>query len=317
MTHFIDIPLEVLQAKSQFLHTIRQFFYDRGVMEVTTPILSQYGNTDVFIESVSANVQRFGAPSLGFLHTSPEFAMKKLLSRHPVPIYQICQVFRDNEIGRRHNIEFSMLEWYRPNYSLMALQNELNELMNVLFGYPVVVQNISYAQAFLDVLGVHPFGAPLDELQRLADSHHLPKMDSRQGLLDALFSHLIEPALGKSMPTIVTDYPPATAALAKIETDKDGYEVAKRFELYIHGLEIANAYDELSDKRVLAERFIHDNAMRQDKGLPVVPIDADLLEAMDTLPPCSGIAVGIDRLLMAIHKFDNIHDVLILNSTRA
>ncbi len=317
MTHFIDISLDVLQAKSQFLHTIRQFFYDNGVMEVTTPILSQYGNSDVFIESVSVGVQRFGVSKQGFLHTSPEFAMKKLLSKHPVPIYQICQVFRDNEIGRRHNIEFSMLEWYRPNYSLMALQNELNALINVLFGHTVIFQNISYTQSFVDALAVHPFRASLDELQALANLHHLPKMDSRQGLLDALFSHLIEPNLGKSMPTIVTDYPPATAALAKIETDKDGYEVAKRFELYIHGLEIANAYDELSDKRTLLERFNDDNIMRQDKGLPVMPIDTDLLEAMDTLPPCSGIAVGLDRLFMAIHKFDNINDVLILNSERA
>lgn len=317
MVHRMFPTLDILQARSEFLHRIRQFFYDKGVMEITTPILSQYGNTDVFIESVSATIRRFGVSSPVFLHTSPEFAMKKLLSQHPVAMYQICQVFRDNEIGRRHNIEFSMLEWYRPNFSLMDLQHELNELLSLLFGYPVILNNITYAQAFMDALGVHPLTAPLTELQTIADYHRLPTISDRQGLLDALFACLIEPNLGKNMPTVISDYPPKTAALAKIEQDKDGHLVAKRFELYIHGLEIANAYDELADGHALAKRFDHDNAMRQDRQLPKMPIDTDLLDAMNDLPSCSGIALGIDRLFMAIHGIDDIRHVLTLNSEHA
>lgn len=313
----INIDWHTLQQKSEFLYTIRNFFYQKKITEITTPILSNYGNTDVFIESVAVNFRAKGQTKTGYLHTSPEFAMKKILAKHPYPIYQICQVFRDNEIGKRHNIEFTMLEWYRPHFSLWDLQQELTELLSTLYGYPIVIKNISYAQSFIDKLGIHPLDCTIATLQTLCKKHQLPTDNDRQGLLDALFSHIIEPMLGQDLPTIVSDYPTQTAALSNTKQDKDGFEVACRFELYIHGLEIANAYDELASSATLHARFCHDNATRQHKALPIMPIDHDLIHACDTLPPCSGIAVGLDRLFMAIHNLSDISDVICLTSDKA
>ncbi len=329
------MSLAMARQRAQMLASIRQFFAQREVLEVQTSLLSQAGNTDTFLQSVSANVTYQDKPCRYYLHTSPEFAMKRLLASWQVAMYQICPVFRDNEIGSRHNIEFTMLEWYQPHYNLSDMADELAKLLEALYGYPVIMNHYRYVDAFMDFVGIHPLTASIDALQAVAEDKGLTvfntggilneqqsneKIDnenSRQDWLDLLFSHSVEPNLGFDLPTLITEYPPATAALAKTATDKDGNLVAKRFELYIDGIEIANAYDELADGSALRERFEQDNTLRQQHDLPVMPIDEHLLAACDDLPPCSGIAVGIDRLLMVITGTESLQEVIAFSSGRA
>ena len=306
------------QSRAAMLFAIRQFFADKGVMEVTTPILSNAGNTDTFIESVAAHFHQSGKLATGYLHTSPEFAMKRLLAAWQVPMYQICQVFRDNERGTKHNIEFTMLEWYRPHFSLDDLTEELRQLISIVMDKPIAFKKLSYADSF-SPLDIHPHRDSIESFKACAIAHdiHLDMADDRQGWLDLLFSHLIEPDLGKDMPTLVVDYPLATAALAKAELDTDGCLVAKRFELYIDGIEIANAYDELADGDELFARFIADNAQRQQLSLPIMPIDKHLIAACDQMPPCSGIALGVDRLLMVRDRLPSIDHAIAITTDKA
>lgn len=314
-----SMTLDLAIARAEMLSDIRRFFMNKGVLEITTPILSHHGNTDIFIQSVSANFKHAGKNKLGYLHTSPEFAMKRVLADYQMPIYQICQVFRDDEKGHKHNIEFTMLEWYRPDFSLTDLANELNALIGVALNKNLPFKTYRYAQAFIDVLNIHPFSADIKTLRQTAFNYgiNLDMGDDRQGWLDLLFSHLIEPNLGFDLPTLITDYPVATASLAKIKIDDDGFEVANRFELYINGIEIANAYDELANGDELLKRFEHDNAERKKLGLPQIPIDTNLIKACDDLPNCSGIALGIDRLFMVREKLSDISEAVMFMTDRA
>ena len=316
------MTLAMAQQRAQLMSVIRQFFATRQVLEVQTPLLSQAGNTDTFLQSVAAHVTYQDKARTYYLHTSPEFAMKRLLASWQVPMYQICPVFRDNEIGARHNIEFTMLEWYQPNYSLDDMAAELGELLELLYGHPIIMSHYRYVDAFMDFIGIHPLTASLAALQAVAEDKGLigfdfnsvescdSEQDRRQSWLDLLFSHAVEPNLGHDLPTLVIEYPPATAALAKTAVDKEGNKVAKRFELYIKGIEIANAYDELADGQALRERFEQDNALRERHNLPQMPIDMHLLAASNDLIPCSGIAVGIDRLLMVITGASSLEEVI-------
>lgn len=319
MTYQPTATLESARERANMYATIRQFFAEREVLEVQTPVMSQAGNTDIFLQSVSTNVTVNDKPRTYYLHTSPEFAMKRLLAAWQVPMYQICPVFRDNEIGRRHNVEFTMLEWYRPGFSLDELARELNDLVSVVMGYTVIFDHYRYVDAFLDFVKIHPFTASCDTLQAIARDNGIfvDMGDDHQGWLDVLFSQLVEPNLGKDLPTLLYDYPVATASLAKTTTDKDGNLVARRFELYMNGLEIANAYDELADGQALRVRFEQDNLARKQRGLPVMPIDDNLLAACDALPPCSGIAVGLDRLLMVKVGAETLEQVIAFPITQA
>lgn len=316
------MTLAMAQQRAKLMSTIRHFFATRQVLEVQTPLLSQAGNTDTFLQSVAAHVTYQDKPCTYYLHTSPEFAMKRLLASWQVPMYQICPVFRDNEIGARHNIEFTMLEWYQPNYSLDDMAAELGELLELLYGHPIIMSHYRYVDAFMDFVGIHPLTASLAALQAVAEDKGLigfdfnsvescdSEQDRRQSWLDLLFSHAVEPNLGHDLPTLVIEYPPATAALAKTAVDKEGNIVAKRFELYIKGIEIANAYDELADGQALRERFEQDNALRGRHNLSQMPIDEQLIAASDDLIPCSGIAVGIDRLFMVITGASSLEEVI-------
>ena len=321
------MTLAMAQQRAKFIGDIRQFFTSRQVLEVQTPLLSQAGNTDTFLQSVAAHVTYQDRPRTYYLHTSPEFAMKRLLASWQVPIYQICPVFRDNEIGVRHNIEFTMLEWYQPNYSLDDMAGELNDLLTALYGHPMVMSHYRYVDAFMDFVGIHPLTASLSALQAVAEDRGLIGFDfndaddseanRRQSWLDLLFSHAVEPNLGHDLPTLIIEYPPATAALAKTALDKEGNKIAKRFELYINGIEIANAYDELADGPALRARFEQDNQLRHRHGLPKMPIDEHLVAASDDLIPCSGIAVGVDRLLMVITGAKTLEEVIAFPSGQA
>lgn len=306
MTNFKPTcDLQALKARAKLYQQIRQFFEQRDVLEVETPILSQAGVTDVHLASIQAHRHLQGKKLTHYLQTSPEFAMKRLLASGSGAIYQICKVFRDDEHGRKHNSEFTMLEWYRPHFSLKDLMFEVTDLLNVVlaerFGdvRPTV---LSYKHAFIDRLDLNPLKATLSELKDAAHrvGLNLDLGDDRLAYIDLLFSHMVEPSLGFDTPVFLTDFPPELASLAKTKIDEDGELVAARFELYIEGLELANAYDELIDAAVLRSRFQADNAEREKLGLHVMPIDEYLLTALPNMSECAGIALGIDRLLMVV-----------------
>ncbi|WP_151806967.1 EF-P lysine aminoacylase EpmA [Acinetobacter bereziniae] len=306
MTNFKPTcDLQALKARAKLYQQIRQFFEQRDVLEVETPILSQAGVTDVHLASIQAQRHLQGKKLTHYLQTSPEFAMKRLLASGSGAIYQICKVFRDDEHGRKHNSEFTMLEWYRPHFSLKDLMFEVTDLLNVVlaerFGdvRPTV---LSYKHAFIDRLDLNPLKATLSELKDAAHrvGLNLDLGDDRLAYIDLLFSHMVEPSLGFDTPVFLTDFPPELASLAKTKIDEDGELVAARFELYIEGLELANAYDELIDAAVLRSRFQADNAEREKLGLHVMPVDEYLLTALPNMSECAGIALGVDRLLMVV-----------------
>ncbi|MFM6959022.1 MAG: EF-P lysine aminoacylase EpmA, partial [Acinetobacter sp.] len=293
----------------------RQFFAERNVLEVETPVLSQAGVTDVHLASVQVQRHIYGKLNTQYLQTSPEFPMKRLLASGSGAIYQICKVFRDDEHGRKHNSEFTMLEWYRPNLDLKALMHETADLLETCLAHrfgEVRPYILSYKHAFQDRLDINPLQATLKQLKETANrvGLNLDLGNDRLGYMDLLFSHFVEPSLGFDAPVFLTDFPPEMASLAKVKTDEDGELVAARFEVYIEGLELANAYDELLDADVLAGRFDADNAERAQQGLPVIPTDQYLLAALPHMPECSGIALGIDRLLMVAMNKMKIDQVI-------
>ncbi|WP_273778819.1 EF-P lysine aminoacylase EpmA [Acinetobacter sp. GSS19] len=307
--------LTAMQARAKMYARIRQFFAERNVLEVETPILSQAGVTDVHLASVAAQRHVAGQLQTHYLQTSPEFAMKRLLASGSGPIYQICKVFRDDEHGRKHNSEFSMLEWYRPGFSLKELMFETTDLLSVCLQerfselHPLV---LSYKHAFQDRLNINPLQATLKQLKDTANrvGLNLDLGDDRLGYIDLLFSHFVEPSLGFDTPVFLTDFPPELASLAKVKQDQDGEWVAARFELYIEGLELANAYDELVDAEVLRQRFEQDNQRRADLGLSIMPVDEYLLAALPQMPATSGIALGLDRLLMVVTQQSRLDKVI-------
>ena len=307
--------IAALQARATLYQKIRQFFAERQVMEVETPTLSQAGATDLHLASIPVQRHIHGKLSTQYLQTSPEFPMKRLLASGSGAIYQICKVFRDDEHGRKHNSEFTMLEWYRPKLDLKGLMHETAELLEVCLAHrlgEVRPYILSYKHAFQDRLDINPLQASLKQLKDTAHrlGLNLDLGDDRLAYMDLLFSHFVEPSLGFDAPVFLTDFPPEMASLAKVKTDDDGEQVAARFEIYIEGLELANAYDELLDAEVLAARFEADNLERTKQGLPVIPTDQYLLSALPHMPECSGIALGLDRLLMVAMNQVKIDQVI-------
>lgn len=283
---------------------IRQFFLQRNVLEVETPILGAAGVTDPYIESLQAD-------SL-YLQTSPEYFMKRLLVGGSGDIYQLGKVFRKEEIGRLHHIEFSLLEWYRLGFDQWDLMTELADLIEQLLGFNHF-EHLSYHVLFEEYLGINPHTATLEQLSFEAKQHiniEMPRA-TKDDWLNLLLSHLIEPELKKRGPVFVYDYPPSQAVLAATAVDEAGHTVAERFELYIHGIELANGFHELTDASQQRQRFEQDNQLRQQMGLSPVTLDENLLAALEVgLPPCAGVAVGLDRLLMLLLGSKSIDEVL-------
>ena len=304
--------VEAIKARAILYQQIRQFFATRHVLEVETPILSQAAVTDIHLASITASRHINAQHQIGYLQTSPEFAMKRLVASGLGSIYQICKVFRDDEHGRKHNSEFSMLEWYRPDFSLLELMQEVSDLLSVVLNQKIEPKILSYKQAFLHRLEINPLSADITTLKNTAQRLGLTidLGEDRLAWLDLLFSHVVEPSLGFEYPVYLTDFPSEMASLAKIKIDEDGFQVAARFELYINGLELANAYDELADSTEQSRRFSSDNSERQQRGLAVVPMDQHLIAALDHFPPCAGIALGLDRLLMVILETTRIDQVI-------
>ena len=309
--------LQNLQQRAYALAKIRRFFSERDVLEVETPLLASSTVPDVYIESIAAQVVKDNSSRKNFLQTSPEFFMKRLLASGSGSIYQIAKAFRQEEKGARHNIEFTLLEWYRLSYSLDQLMAELEELVQeVLSCGPI--SRLSYREIFRQHLQIDPHEISLEELQKLAKSEiDLSGSDlSKTDYLQLLLSNSIEPKLPPYC--IIYDYPLEQAALAILATDEHGVVVAKRFELFGHGMELANGYFELSDAAEQRARFEKDNAARKEKGLQAHGADEKLIAALESgLPSCSGVAVGVDRLLMLLVEAKNIREVISFDSERA
>lgn len=308
-------PLQtVLKRRASLLASVRRFFSNREVLEVSTPILSSAAPTAPYLDSFSTQYSAGNNTKTLYLHTSPEFAMKRLLAAGSGAIYQIATVFRNGELGRQHTPEFSMLEWYRPGFSLTELMAEVDALMQQLLGVPAAVI-FSYRDLFLNYLQLDIYQADEATLQHKA-LQHIPGLTADwqtdgDGWLEMLMSEVIEPQLkALNKPVMVTEFPASQAQLAKTERNQDGHWVARRFELYAGGMELANGYDELCDATELRKRFEQDNQLRRHRGKPQIPIDENLLSAMQTgLPQCSGVALGLDRFMMLQMNVEQISQV--------
>ncbi len=298
--------LETLQKRAQVLANIRAFFTERGVLEVETPLMAHAPVTDPYLNALE--VQCNGKRQ--YLQTSPEYAMKRLLSMGSGSIFQVCKAFRDDEQGRLHQPEFTLLEWYRVSFDDQQLMDEICELLTGVLAWPQC-QRLSYHQVFQQHLAINPHQCEQDHLEALCQQH-CPELVgdiqlSRDLCLQWLFSEVIEPKLGQNMPCFIYDYPASQAALAKVMTSDRGVPIAKRFELFYRGVELANGYWELNDASIQRQRFEQDLAMRKQQGIKSVPVDEKLLSALDAgLPDCAGVALGIDRLLMLFFSGNSI-----------
>ena len=306
-----------LRERARLIATVRAFFAARGIWEVETPVLGQGGSTDVHLVSLSSLARTDKGQRKLWLQTSPEFHMKRLLAADSGPIFQLAKSFRDGEVGARHNIEFTMLEWYRPGFTLAQLIEETTALVaHVLPQPPGPVVHYRYRELFHRHLEVDPFTTSLVTLRSLAAergnmSAQALAEEGRDTCLDLLMGMVIEPTLGQQELSVVVDYPASQAALARRHQDADGEWVASRFELYLNGIELANGYDELTDAEEQRQRFDADNAERRRLGLPEVDVDAHLLAALEQgLPASSGVALGLDRLIQLALGKTRLEEVL-------
>ena len=298
-----------LLFRSEILKAIRKYFYSTSVIEVVTPVIQKFASSEVFIESIEVK-------NYGYLHTSPEHAMKHLLSKYKDSIFQICPVFRANEIGSFHKEEFQMLEWYRSSFDLTKLLEETEKLLRFVLKeitanfdcahlrFPF--QKISYKSLFLNTFSENPHTVSLKKLFQLSRGLNIPNINhSRSECLDFLFALKIQPKI--VAPTFVFDYPVCQAAQSEISFDDEGEKVANRFELFIEGVELANAYQELRDPGELLTRFNDNNAIRRLHGKKEVPVDYQLLESLPLMPKCAGASLGIDRLMKIISGSPDIN----------
>jgi lysyl-tRNA synthetase class 2 len=285
-------------------------------MEVETPLLSAATVTDLHLQSLVLRVGGHGGRTM-YLQTSPEFAMKRLLAGGCGPIYQISRAFRDAEAGRRHNPEFTLLEWYRPGWDHHRLMDEIDELLAEVLGSSPG-ERLSYAEAFERHAAVDPHRASRHDLEHRVQDLGVSSVTDleRDDLLNLLLTHVVEPKLGRGRPTFVHDFPASQAALARIRPGDP--PLAERFEVFVEGVELANGYHELTDPAEQRRRFEADLAERRRRDLPEVPIDNRLLAALEAgLPDCAGVALGLDRLVMLKAGSDDISDVIAFPIDRA
>ncbi|MBO9874285.1 MULTISPECIES: EF-P lysine aminoacylase EpmA [Xanthomonas] len=306
--------LPALQLRARLNAAIRGFFAARGVLEVETPMLSAAGNTEPNIDSFQTRFSGHvdAGPALRWLRTSPEYPLKRLLAAGIGDCYELGRVFRNGEAGGRHNPEFTMLEWYRVGWDHRQLIEETVELVRTalaLVGRSATLQVLSYRDLFLQGVGLDPFAAPLEALQQPLREIRIDADGlGRDDWLDLLMTHRLQPTFPVDRLTVVHDWPASQCALARV---RDGDPpVAERFELYLGSYELANGYHELNDAAEQRRRFLRDHALRQARGAVLPPLDERLLQALPALPDCAGVAVGVDRLLMAMRGTAQIGDVL-------
>ena len=299
--------LDTIKARAQLYRKLRDFFAKREVLEVETPILGQAATVDPFIESLHTRV----LGELRFLQTSPEFFMKRLLAAGSGSIYSLGKVFRQGEQGRKHHPEFTMLEWYRLGWNEQQLIDEVAELFLQLMP-ELSVTKLSYRDCFKQFLQIDPHRASGETLKALVLDHIDCQLENEPNdtWLDLLMTHCIEPNLPKGL-VFIYDYPATQAALAKIDKDEQGQLVAKRFEAYINGMELANGYWELTDAVEQKNRFINDQNYKKKYQNNLLPYDKHLVAALESgMPECAGVAVGVDRLLMQVCGIDRLQEVL-------
>lgn len=312
--------LETLRRRAALLGEIRSFFRERGVLEVETPLLSSATVTDFHLSSLESVALLPGGETRLYLQTSPEFAMKRLLASGSGPIFQICKAFRNAERGRRHNLEFTMLEWYRPGFDHHRLMDEMDALLGRALGCGVAERS-TYGSVFEDHFGFCPHTAEPARLMAAAKDRGIELWDpsaelDRDDGLNLLFSQVIEPGLGAERPMFIYDYPASQAALARIRPAEP--PVAERFEVFFRGMELANGFHELADEAEQRRRFEADLEQRRQSGLPIPPLDERLLAALASgFPDCAGVALGIDRLVMLALEKSHIDDVIAFPAGRA
>lgn len=320
--------IETMRLRARLYALIRAFFAERDVLEVETPVLSSAGNTDPNIASFALQFsgRTNGAPRTRWLRTSPEYPLKRLLAAGVGDCYELGRVFRDGEAGRRHNPEFTMLEWYRVDWNHQRLAEEVVELIRAalaLFGRQAVVAMTTYRDLYRETLDVDPMCDDESRLRAaLGDVAIDPTDLRRDDWLDLLMTHRIQPALPPDRMLVVHDYPASQCALARIRPAQahvpGDVAVAERFEVYLGSLELANGYHELTDATEQAARFEHDLDVRRRRGAATPPQDARLLAALaHGLPDCAGVALGVDRLLMAMLGSDSLDTVVAFPFARA
>ncbi|MGC6486666.1 MAG: EF-P lysine aminoacylase EpmA [Planctomycetota bacterium] len=311
--------IALLRARAALTAKVRAFFAARGVLEVDTPLLGDGLVVEAHIDPVPVSVRLGpGAPQARHLLTSPEGPMKRLLAAGSGPIYQLARAFRDGEVGRRHAVEFTMLEWYRPGFDHHQLMDEVEALVGELLPDVAAApfDRVTYRDLFVHYAGLDPFAVtPPDVLARCrALGVDVPAGLGAGSLDDALdlvlVSH-IEPQLGRARPVFVHDYPPSQAALARVQgRDGEGPATAARFELYHQGVELANGYHELADAAEQRARFEAANRQRVQLGRRALPLDEALLAALAAgFPDCAGVALGFDRLVMLAGGIDRIESL--------
>lgn len=308
--------LIALKLRAQILARIRAYFVETAVLEVETPVLSRAATTDPHLHSFTARTLAPGDPTTPrYLHTSPEFAMKRLLAAGSGSIYQVCKVFRGGESGQRHNAEFTLLEWYRVGFTYHQLMDDAEALVTAVLerASSSPSERISYRDAFVRYAGIDTFTATIVEHAECVRRHDVAVSGLSESDLDTwrnlLLTHVIEPQLGRGRLTFLYDYPASQAALARVRPGDP--PLAERFELYVEGMELANGFGELSNAEEQRRRFENDRAARAAEGLAAVPSDDLLLAALrHGLPDCSGVALGVDRLVMLAANATSIEEVL-------
>jgi len=311
-----------LHLRARLNALIRNFFADRGVLEVETPTLSAAGNTEPNIESFHTTFSGHvdAGPAQRWLRTSPEYPLKRLIAVGLGDCYELGRVFRNGEAGGRHNPEFSMLEWYRVGWNHHQLASECAELVRhalTLVNRSVSIKPLDYRTLYRETLSLDPMLAPDAELQAaLGETAIDPTGLTRDDWLDLLMTHRIQPHFPADQLLILTDYPASQCMLAQV-TQRGDIEVAERFELFLGPLELANGYHELRDADEQRRRFNRDLATRRTRGHLLPPVDEAFLAALCSLPDCAGVALGVDRLLMAMLGTDKIADVLAFEFARA
>jgi len=325
-------PLKNLRKRAEIIQKIRRFFDSRGFVEVQTPVLSHDTVMDAFVEPITVYGLSGAADTVPFyLQTSPEFAMKRLIAAGMSAIYQITPAFRRGDRGSLHNIEFSMLEWYRAGDDYQQGRRFLGEFIQSL-NENQQVEECSFGTIFEQYTGLNPYWCSVSALQNRAVQRSLSfpasylsekSPASRNDWIDLIFSEEVQPKIGRKTPMILYDYPVEQSQLAETRWEKEKasqrtWQVSERFEIFIQGVELANGYHELRDPAVLRQRIQETAAIRRNRGLPELPAESRLLQAMESgLPPCCGCALGIDRLLMVLLNAETIDDVLAFPVERA
>jgi lysyl-tRNA synthetase class 2 len=312
--------LATLRLRASLLARVRAFFAARGVLEVETPVVAHATVTDVHLASLETRLA--GQAAAFYLQTSPEYAMKRLLAAGSGDVYQVCKVFRDGEAGRRHNPEFTMVEWYRVGFDDAALMDEVAALLHDLLGERLrrAPERVTYRDAIARAVGVDPYTAAVPELLAAARERlgEVPAelAEDRDACLDLMMGAVVGPTLGHDGVTFVHDYPVTQAALARLRPGDP--PVAARFEAYVGGLELCNGFHELADAAEQRRRFDADRTARHARGLACPPADERLLAALaHGLPDCAGVALGFDRVAMLAAGTSDIRDVLAFPIDRA